>query len=332
MKPSNLGNMLATFAMVCFLATSLGIHAEEAESAGPQDGSIVEKSACSLMPEIREKVLARVPQVAEFIDSNKTYAMTYMSDGLKVKGYLVIPPGEGPFPCLICNRGGNREFGAISDPDAIVWLGKYASWGYIVVASNYRGVAGGEGMEEFGGAEIDDVLNLIPLLESIPQADTTRIGMWGGSRGGLMTYIALRKTDRIRGAVVAAGLSDSFMMIKDRPEMETGVIAELVPDYEANKEAALLARSPVRWANELCKTTPLLVFQGSGDWRVNPEEALEMADALLAAKHPFRFILFEGADHGLTEFRSEEDRITRDFLDHYVRDMAPLPDLEPHGR
>ncbi len=69
---------------------------------------------------------------------------------------------------------------------------------------------GGEGREEFGGADVDDVLNLIPLLGSFPQADTSRIGMYGRSRGGMMTYIALTKTDRIAAAIVDAGEANLF--------------------------------------------------------------------------------------------------------------------------
>ena len=41
----------------------------------------------------------------------------------------------------------------------------------MVVASQYRGNAGGEGKEEFGGKDVNDVLNLLPLLESLPKAD-----------------------------------------------------------------------------------------------------------------------------------------------------------------
>lgn len=298
---------------------------------GDVDGTLLEQHPVTLEASQRKALLDRRPAVAEFIDSVKVSEITYSSDGLKVKGFLILPEGEGPFPCLIFNRGGNRDFGEISPLAAVAWLGQYANWGYVVVASQYRGVAGGEGIEEFGGAEINDVLNLVPLLESIPQADTSRIGIWGGSRGGLMTYLALRKSDRFKAAVVAAGMTDSFAILKDRPQMEDYVYSQIVPNWETDREQALIDRSPIRWVNELCKTTPILLLHGSADWRVTPTQALDMADALYAAKHPFRFVFFEGADHGLSEFRDEENRITRDFLDHYVRDEKPWPSLEPHG-
>lgn len=43
-------------------------------------------------------------------------------------------------------------------------------------------------------------------------------------------------------------------------------------------------------------------------------------------------LLFEGGDHSLTEYRSEANAATRDFLDRYVRDGLPWPSMEPHGR
>jgi dipeptidyl aminopeptidase/acylaminoacyl peptidase len=259
-------------------------------------------------------------------------SITYLSDGLEVKGYLAMPTAGENLPCVIFNRGGNREFGAISDEQAAKTLGKIASWGYVVVASQYRGNAGGEGREEFGGADVNDVLNLIPLLESLPRADATRIGMFGWSRGGMMTYIALTRTNRIAAAIVGAGIVDLFDSVERRPEMEANVYLELIPDYVDNRETALETRSAIRWPEELSKTTPILLLHGSADWRVHPTQALHMAMALYESEHPFRFVFFEGGDHGLTEHQEEVDRLVQDWLDRYVRDQRPWPSLEPHGQ
>jgi len=109
------------------------------------------------------------------------------------------------------------------------------------------------------------------------------------------------------------------------------VFSELVPDYDKNKEAALDARSAVRWPEKLNKKTPILLLHGTADWRVHPTEALTMVSKLYESKHPFRFVLFEGGDHGLSEHREEVDRLARDWLDRYVRDKKPWPNLEPHG-
>src|SRR5512139_2559246 len=138
----------------------------------------------------------------------------YASDGLRVVGYVAKPEAPGTWPALIFNRGGNREFGALDDGRAVKRLGSYASWGYVVVASQYRGNAGGEGREEFGGKDVNDVLNLLPLLDAMPEVDRGRIGMIGWSRGGMMTYLALARSDRIRAAVVGAGLADARQTVE----------------------------------------------------------------------------------------------------------------------
>jgi len=255
--------------------------------------------------------------------------ITYRSDDLVINGYLGFPKQGGKLPCLILNRGGNAKFSVWTDESAAPSLAKFASWGYVVVASQYRGANGAEGHDQWGGADVDDVMNLIPVLESQPRADTTRIGMIGWSRGGTMTYLALAKTNRIAAAIVNSGVAD--LNLTDRPDME-GVWSASIPGYDKNRGAELARRSAVRWADKLNKTTPILLLHGTADWRAKPKtNAINMAAALYDAKHPFRMVLFEGAQHGLAEHRQEVDRISRDWLDRYVRDRKPWPSLEPHG-
>ena len=302
------------------------------------DGTIVARRPVETTDEaivemVGEQRLAAVrTTLARVTNDVEIEAITYMSDGLRVKGYLARPRAGTDLPCVIFNRGGNRAFGALSDVRAALLLGRLAERGYLAVASQYRGVAGGEGIEEFGGAEIADVLNLIPLLETLPRADASRIGIYGWSRGGLMTYLALARSDRFKAAIVGAGMTDSFDGIERRPEMAEHVYSELVPDWDTDREAALEARSPLRWPEKLHRETPILLLHGSSDWRVDPTQALRMANALYEVKHPFRLVFFEGGDHGLTEYREEVDRLVGDWLDRYVRDGLPWPSLEPHGR
>lgn len=296
-----------------------------------QDGKLLEAAPVTLDAEQRASLEEWAPGTGALLDKVVLQAITYLSDGLKVKGYLAVPKEGEKLPCVIFNRGGNREFGALSDVQAARILAPLAAGGYLVVASQYRGTAGGEGREEFGGAEIADILNLFPLLDALPRADGSRIGMYGWSRGGMMTYSVLAKTERLVAAVIGSGVTDSFDLIQRRPEMETEVYAELIPDYAKTKEASLRARSAIFWPEKLAKTTPILLLHGSADWRVHPTQALRMATALYENQHPFRFVFFEGGDHGLSEHREEVDRLVEDWLGRYVRDRQPWPDLTPHG-
>jgi len=316
--------------VVAPLALALLI-APRAGAAAARDGELLESVAVTFLADSIAALEARLPGARALLDDIEVRSITYLSDGLRVKGWLVAPRRGEKLPCVIWNRGGNREFGAITARGAALQLGRIASWGYVVVASQYRGNAGGEGAEEFGGAEVNDVLNLVPLLESLPRADATRIGMYGWSRGGMMTYLALARTDAIAAAVVGAGLADAFDNVARRPEMERGVFAELVPGFARDREAALASRSAVRWAGKLAPRTPILLLHGTADWRVHPTQALAMASRLLELGRPYRLVMFEGGDHGLSEHRAEVDRIAREWLDRYVRDRRPWPSLEPHG-
>lgn len=316
---------IAAFALALLLAGA------RAGGAAGGDGRLLDSAPVAYPADSVAAWEAQRPGARALIEAVEVRAITYSSDGLRVKGWLVRPKGNATLPCVIFNRGGNREFGAISARAAALQLGRVASWGYVVVASQYRGNAGGEGREEFGGADVNDVLHLVPLLRSLPGADASRIGMYGWSRGGMMTYLALARTDAIAAAVVGAGMADAFDNVRRRPEMERGVFAELVPGFAADREAALASRSAVRWAEKLAPRTPILLLHGTADWRVHPGESLAMAARLLELKRPFRLALLEGGDHGLSEHRAEADRLAREWLDRYVRDRAPWPNLEPHG-
>ncbi len=303
-----------------------------AAAPAPPDGTIITREAVAFpTPELMARFRANDPPYAKAVEGLRIEAITYFSDGLKVKGMIALPRGPGPFPAIIVNRGGNREFGGLTPREFSSLAALFVQGGYAVVGSDYRGNGGGEGREEFGGADVDDVMALIPLLRHEPKVDGRRIGIYGSSRGGLMTYLALARTTAFKAAVVESGLSNSFATVRDRPRMEAGVYRELIPGYAAHRDEALRARSPVLWADKLSRTTPILVLHGTADWRVNPRDALAMARALLDAKVPFRLVMFEGGDHGSSEFRDDQDRMEIDWFNRYLRDGAALPDLRPHG-
>ncbi len=257
--------------------------------------------------------------------------ITYLSDGLKVKGYLVKPKKEGLYPCIIYNRGGNKEFGKLNSRKAIFILARLASWGYTVAASQYRGNDGGEGKEEFGGKDVNDVLNLIPLFENVKHADTSKIGIYGWSRGGMMTYLTLAKTKKFKAAAVGGALSDLNYWIKTRNDTIESVYYDNIPNYAQNKSKAINERSAIKQINYISKTTPILMLHGTADWRVVPEMALDLSKAFIKHKIPHRLVLFEGGNHGLSEFNNEVDQLVKQWFNDYLKHNKPLPNLNPHG-
>jgi len=299
--------------------------------ANAQDGTIIEQKQYVIPDSTIDQIEKRLPGSKSLISTVDFFKITYLSDGLKVNGYMSVPKKAGKFPCVIFNRGGNRDFGGMTDVTLVRFFAEVSNWDYVVVGSHYRGNMGSEGKEEFGGSDVNDVVNLIPFLSHVEKADTSRIGMYGWSRGGMMTYRALTMTNQIKAAVVGSGMCDAFLQTKKRPEMDT-VFAELAPGYFQNRDSVLKARSAVYWAEKISPSTPLLLLTGSADWRVSPEEQLEMVHKLYEIKHPVRYQLFEGGQHSLIEYVDEVNHASRNFLDTYVRDRKNFPSLEPHGK
>lgn len=263
------------------------------------------------------------------------FEITYWSDRLKIEAFAAIPKKEGKYPAIVFNRGGNRSFGALSlyggnrTYPAVYGFGPLAKAGYVVIGCNYRGGGNSEGEDEFGGKDINDVLNLIEAIKEIPKADASKIGMYGWSRGGMMTYLALTKTDKIKAAAVGGASSD--ITIIDRPKMETNVYAELIPNYWENKEVELKKRSAVFWADKFPKDVPLLIMHGSSDWRVKATNSLKLALELDKHRIPYRLKIFEGADHGIKQYRSEVNEDVIFWFNRFLKRGENLPNMEFHG-
>jgi len=272
-----------------------------------------------------------------FFSKVEMYEITYLSDGLKIQSFASIPKAEGKHPVIVYNRGGNRDFGALqlfkngerAKYPAGFYFSKLASEGYLVVGCNYRGSGKSEGADEFGGKDVNDVLNLIEALQELPQADTSRIGMYGWSRGGMMTYLTLPKTNKVKAAVVGGAPTDKTII--DRPDMESGVYAELIPNYWDNKEEELKKRSAVYFADKFPKDVPILILHGNSDWRVKSSHALNLALAFDKHRVPYRLKIFEGGDHGVSAFRKERDQDVVDWFDRYLKNGEALPNMEMHG-
>jgi dipeptidyl aminopeptidase/acylaminoacyl peptidase len=130
----------------------------------------------------------------------------------------------------------------------------------------------------------------------------------------MMTYLALQKSDKIKTAIIGNGPTDLFGTISDRPEMETKIIAECVPNYLENKESELKKRSAIYWADELDKNSSLLILCGTNDKRVNPEQADKIANKLKEIEYDFELKKFE-TDHYFTEYKTELNELVIDWFD-----------------
>lgn len=257
----------------------------------PQDSDSIEATENSGFI-VEQKLVSEDSQI-------QTYYITYMSDGLKVKGYLVQPKAPGVYPAVIYNRGGNREFGKLTSASLQV----YARMGFVTIGSQYRGNDGGEGKEQFGGDDIDDVMNLIPILKSMDNVNPDKIAMVGYSRGGMMTYLAckeqtLRGTNDIKAACTVGGVADLFINGESRTDMVRGVFIPLIGGTAQQLPEEFKARSATYWADQI--NVPLLIQHGEADWRVLPAESEKLSAELKKYGKKYKLITYPGDDHGLS--------------------------------
>jgi dienelactone hydrolase len=227
------------------------------------------------------------------------YRIMYWSEGLRVTGYLGFPTGQGPYPAIIYNRGGLGDSGALTGREIVPLV----EAGYVAIGSNYRGNAGSEGGDQFAWGDVTDSLNLIPVLQSLPMVDASRIGMMGGSRGGLVTYMALKTESmngyhNIRAAVTVGGIADLFAWADERPSIvdalylpQFGVTPDESPDQYA-------MRSAVYWPRLI--NTPLLLLHGEADSEVSVQQSCHLYDLLIANGRTARLVTYPGDDHPLS--------------------------------
>jgi dipeptidyl aminopeptidase/acylaminoacyl peptidase len=285
------------------------------------------------IPKSMLNIQKRAMSSEEFLafSSVQLFRIVYHHAGLRIAGFLALPPAQAnteKYPAIIFNRGGTGEKGALTPDSASMYAVMYASWGYVVAASNYRGCGGSEGKEEWGGNDVLDAAALLPLLKSLEYVDHDRIGLIGGSRGGMMALMMLRTMSDFRAAITIGAPTTFDKIPKDSYIYKTFAQYQSSGSDMSREE---LKRSSEHFCNELCKTTPLLVLHGTGDKRVDPMHGYKLGMALQEAMHPYKLVMYENADHILAGRRQESNLEIRAWMDSYVLKKQALPKVGPHG-
>ncbi len=259
--------------------------------------------------------------------------ITYASDGLPVRGMLIKPkaPGTRKWPAIIFNRGGNGELGRITDNGQpcggmantscldVADLYLFAKAGFVVIASDYRYQGATAKRDEWGGVEVDDVLNLVPALKSLDYVDREWLYMLGLSRGGTMTYLAIKRGIVVKAAAVIGGVTDVKAWVDATPGM--GLVngnqyidgfAKIWPDYEHRAEEYYRARSAVYWADQI--NVPVLILHSRTDRLVPVTQALRIAEALQEKGKVYALHIYERDGHALPQNRDDRDRMIIDWF------------------
>jgi dipeptidyl aminopeptidase/acylaminoacyl peptidase len=296
--------------LVFFILFSCSVlAAEQPVTSSARDGTILERLPYTFPPYDRAEGIKPYADQSEYeqavADRDFTFEkVRYASDGLKVIAYIYHPAAQGSkLPAIIFNRGSGPA--GDSAPPLIAFFHRLASSGFVVLAPQYRGSDGGEGRDEIGGADLDDVKNIVPLAASLGFIDLDNLFMYGESRGGMMTYQAIRDGAPINGAAVFGAFTD--LEIMNRSPRVQKIIPQIWPDYDAHKDEIIRRRSAKYWPEKL--SVPLLIMNGGADQQVDPMQPLQLAEQLQEQGKSYELHIYADDGHVLTNNRLDRDRM-----------------------
>lgn len=203
--------------------------------------------------------------------------ITYLSHGLKVKGMLAEPIGEGVYDGFLYLRGGIKNVGKVRPAR----IAQFAAEGFIVFAPYYRGNQGGEGNEDFAGDDREDAFAAFLLLKSLPRVREVHI--FGFSRGGVMALLTALEFPETASVVTWGGVSDmslTYMERKDLRRMMKRVIGGTPQKFPDRYQS----RTPLYSLDKL--TAPVLIIHGVNDSNVSVEHAYRLERRLRLLEKP----------------------------------------------
>jgi dienelactone hydrolase len=296
------------------LLCTYGALAQTSNAAASKNGSIVEQAPYplpayeQLSDDFKDFYTKEAVERVRNSSALELLRIKYMSDGLKIVGFIYKPKQTAgkKLPVIIFNRGGlpDETIGP-ENFNYIYEMHRYASEGFIVLASQYRGAGGSEGKDEVGGADTDDVLALITLAETLGYCDMSRVFMWGFSRGALMTLQAIRLGAPIRAAAIVGPPTDFATRANDPGFIQFA--RATYPDFDARREEHLRNRSAILWTDKI--NVPLLIMQGGADPGVSPSKVMTFAQKLDEQGKLYELIIYAKDDHPVSQ--NEEDRLRR---------------------
>lgn len=199
--------------------------------------------------------------------------ITYLSDGLKVKGLMAEPITEGNYEGIIYLRGGMQHIGMVRPAR----IAQFASQGFVVFAPYYRGNRGGEGRDEFAGADRQDAVNAVDVLKQNPKTNVEKIHLFAFSRGGIMALWTAILREDITSVVTWSGVSDIVFTYHERKDMRR-MMKRVIGGTPNNMPDEYRNRTALFRVNEI--DAPVLIIHGMIDENVSFQQAVLLENAL----------------------------------------------------
>ena len=251
--------------------------------------------------------------------------------GETIDTFLMLPPGvsptakpAAPLPFILNIHGGpHSAYGWVFDHEMLYMAGK----GYVVDYPNPRGsTTYGANfaniiMNNYPGDDFHDLMDTVDVAIKMGYADPARLGVTGGSGGGLLTDWVVTQTDRFKAAVAQRDITDwaGWWYTSDSVGFHQSFYPKQAP-WENPKGFA--EHSPVTYVANL--KTPMMFILGDADYRTPPSSGGEVFfRALKYKKIPTVMVRFPRESHELSRSGEPWHRIERlenivNWFDHFL--------------
>src|SRR5229473_2949548 len=252
-------------------------------------------------------------------------------DGIEIDGIVTKPVDYDPshkMPFLLNPHGGPTGASLLSFSIAAQVM---AANGYMVLQPNFRGSIGrgekfaGANQNDWGNGDYKDDMSGVQAVVDKGWADPARLGAFGWSYGGYMTFWIDTQTDRFKAISPGAGLPDLYSMYSqsDIHRYMRQYFDEKAP-WDNFQE--YWDHSPMKYVGNV--KTPTLILHGQSDTRVPIPQSEEFYRALSERHVPVEYVVYPRENHGFVEPRHLVDRVQR-YLVFFGKYLNNAPVTEP---
>jgi dipeptidyl aminopeptidase/acylaminoacyl peptidase len=248
-------------------------------------------------------------------------------DGQHIEGWLTVPRGEtgADHPLVVQVHGGpHYPVGERFSFDAQ----RLAGLGVAVLRANPRGSQGygqrfaGAIAGDWGGGDVDDLLDLLDHVAAIHPVDPHRLGIIGESYGAFVALSAIARSDRFACAIAENSVADLDAALARRPVFWR---AELAIDGDRPVRGV---RSPLEQASLM--KTPLLLIHAEHDVVSPIAQSEALAAALVECGRPAEFVRVAGEGHFVNVTGRPSRRLGKlERMDAFLRQHLVKEALEP---
>ncbi len=244
-----------------------------------------------------------VTDISQYLDYDWAYPEYFQietsDNGTKLNAMITYPRNFNPgkkYPVIIYGYSGPASQVVGNYWDRRGWHQFMSQQGYIIFSVDHRGT-GGRGAafkylayKDIGKWMVNDQIEGVKYLKSLPFVDENRIGIWGWSGGGYLTVMCMTKgAPHFKVGIAVAPVTDFRWYDTIWTERYMGLLS--------GNEAGYESASAITYLDQL--EGKLLLIHGTGDDNVHSQNSLRMIQEAVTAGKQIDMLFYPNKNHGI---------------------------------